>query len=68
MATRLYPIGIQTFEKIIEGGFVYVDKTEYVHQLANTSGSSFSQPSAQVWQVIAFVHDEKLFRRQTPTF
>ena len=41
MATRLYPIGIQTFEKIIEGGFVYVDKTEYVHQLANTSGSSF---------------------------
>lgn len=23
-----YPVGIQTFEKIIAGGFVYVDKTE----------------------------------------
>ncbi len=22
-----YPVGIQTFEKIIEGEFVYVDKT-----------------------------------------
>ena len=24
------PIGIQTFEKIIEGNYLYVDKTEYV--------------------------------------
>ena len=28
-----YPIGIQTFEKIVEGGYVYVDKTELVYQL-----------------------------------
>ena len=24
---RLYPIGIQNFEKLRKGGFVYVDKT-----------------------------------------
>lgn len=30
-----YPIGIQTFEQIIEGGFVYVDKTDLVYKLAN---------------------------------
>lgn len=28
-----YPIGIQNFEKIIEGGFVYVDKTQYIKKL-----------------------------------
>ena len=28
-----YPIGIQTFEKIIDGGYVYVDKTDLIYQL-----------------------------------
>lgn len=28
------PIGIQTFEKIIEGDFLYIDKTEYVYRIA----------------------------------
>ena len=28
-----YPVGIQTFEKIIEGEFVYVDKTDLVYSL-----------------------------------
>ena len=31
-----YPIGIQTFQDIIEDGYVYVDKTAYVYQLAAT--------------------------------
>ena len=31
-----YPIGIQTFDQIINGGFVYVDKTELLYRLANT--------------------------------
>ena len=30
----LYPIGIQSFEKIRTGGFVYVDKTELIYSLA----------------------------------
>ena len=29
-----YPIGIQTFEKIREGGYMYADKTGYVYRLA----------------------------------
>ena len=36
-----YPIGIQTFEKIIEGGFVYVDKTDMVYSLANDGGNIY---------------------------
>ena len=32
----LYPIGIQSFSEIREGGYVYVDKTEYIYRLAST--------------------------------
>lgn len=31
--TVKYPIGIQTFETIRNEGYIYVDKTEYVHKL-----------------------------------
>ena len=38
MAGRIkYPIGIQTFRKIIESKYLYVDKTELVYDLANTN-------------------------------
>ena len=30
-----YPIGIQDFEKIITGGYTYVDKTKYIYDLAH---------------------------------
>ena len=35
MATRLYPIGIQTFEEIRRLGMLYVDKTEYAYRMAH---------------------------------
>ena len=28
-----YPIGVQSFEKIIQEGYVYVDKTELIYKL-----------------------------------
>ncbi|MBO6290871.1 MAG: AAA family ATPase, partial [Selenomonas sp.] len=28
---RKLPIGVQSFEKMREDGFIYVDKTRYVH-------------------------------------
>lgn len=31
-----YPIGIQNFREIREGGYVYVDKTKEIHQLVTT--------------------------------
>ena len=36
-----YPIGIQNFGKIREGGFVYVDKTDMVYSLANEGGNIY---------------------------
>ena len=32
----LYPIGIQNFENIRQGGFLYVDKTDLIYRLATT--------------------------------
>ncbi len=32
---RNYPLGIYTFKDIVEGGYFYVDKTGYVHNIAN---------------------------------
>lgn len=32
-----YPIGIQTFEKIRNGGYIYVDKTDLVYQLVQSN-------------------------------
>ncbi len=41
MAIMLYPIGLQNFEKIRQGGFVYVDKTAGIYNLAATGSYYF---------------------------
>ena len=41
MTTRRYPIGIQTFSEIIRGGYVYVDKTDIIWQLAHDAKYAF---------------------------
>ena len=34
-AMKKLPLGIQNFKEIIEGDYVYVDKTQYVYNLIN---------------------------------
>jgi Predicted AAA-ATPase/PD-(D/E)XK nuclease superfamily len=41
MALKNLPIGVQTFKKMREGNYVYVDKTEYIYQIASTEGVYF---------------------------
>ncbi len=42
MATTFkYPIGIQTFSKIIEEGYIYIDKTQYISMLVNSGDFYF---------------------------
>ena len=36
-----YPIGIQTFDKVIEGGYSYVDKTDLIYKLAHYAQNMF---------------------------
>ena len=40
-ALKLYPIGIQTFERIIKENKLYIDKTEYIYRMTHTSGTYF---------------------------
>ena len=41
MSRKLYPIGIQTFERIRKEDMLYVDKTEYVYHMTHTDGKYF---------------------------
>ena len=41
MARKLYPIGIQTFERIRKEDKLYIDKTEYVYNMTHTNGTYF---------------------------
>ncbi len=41
MALKLYPIGIQTFEEIINRQLLYIDKTEYIYRMAHSGGKHF---------------------------
>ncbi len=41
MARKLYPLGIQTFERIRKEDMFYVDKTEYVYRMTHTDGTYF---------------------------
>ena len=36
-----YPIGIQTFDKIREGGYLYVDKTKYIYEVTHPGQDVF---------------------------
>jgi len=35
------PLGIQNFRKIIEGGYIYIDKTRYIYDLINDASYCF---------------------------
>ncbi len=41
MKGRRYPLGLQTFERIIKGNYVYVDKTELIYNLTHESTYCF---------------------------
>ncbi|MCK9303679.1 MAG: AAA family ATPase, partial [Bacteroidales bacterium] len=38
---KKYPIGIQSFEKIITENYLYIDKTEFIYNLVNTGNIYF---------------------------
>jgi hypothetical protein len=40
-AMRKLPIGIQDFEKLRTGGFVYADKTDFIHKLAAEGSGAY---------------------------
>ena len=48
-----FPIGIQDFESIINGGYVYVDKTDLIYRLVTEGKIYFlSRPRPFVFQSV----------------
>ena len=41
MALKLYPVGIQTFERIRKENKLYIDKTEYIYRMTHSGGCYF---------------------------
>lgn len=41
MGNKIYPIGIQNFEKIRQDGYFYIDKTALIYQLVKTGSYYF---------------------------
>ena len=41
MSSKIYPIGIQNFEKIRKDGYFYIDKTALIYQLVKTGSYYF---------------------------
>ena len=41
MSSKIYPIGIQNFEKIRKDGYFYIDKTALIYKLVKTGSYYF---------------------------
>ncbi|MFQ5615655.1 MAG: AAA family ATPase [Anaerolineales bacterium] len=42
MELKPLPVSTSTFRKIIQGGYLYVDKTRYIYESTNTTSLSWT--------------------------
>ena len=68
MSIMKYPIGIQTFEKIREDGFVYVDKTDMIYQLAHEGTIYFLSRPRRFGKSLLLSTIEAFFRGKKELF
>ena len=65
---RKYPIGIQTFERIIKEGYVYVDKTDLVWELAHYATFVFMSRPRRFGKSLLTTTLESYFRGDKEVF
>ncbi len=68
MSRVKYPIGIQTFEKIREGNYLYVDKTRYIHELASNGTYYFLSRPRRFGKSLTITTLEALFKGKRKLF
>ncbi len=56
-----YPIGMASFREIRKGGYKYVDKTMYIHQLMSLGKYFFLSRPRRFGEEPADLHDGMLF-------
>ena len=54
------PIGIQTFEEIINKDYLYIDKTEYVYRMAYGASKYYF---LSLYAALLFCREERPFQR-----
>ena len=67
MSHKIYPIGIQNFEKIRNDGYFYIDKTALMYQMVKTGSYYFFESSAPFRKESARLHLRGLFSRKERT-
>ncbi len=65
---RKYPIGLQSFRKIREGGFVYIDKTELIHRMVTTGNYYFLSRPRRFGKSLLVDTIEELFKGSKDLF
>lgn len=63
-----YPIGESSFSEIINGGYIYVDKTMYVHQLVNMAKFCFLSRPRRFGKSLLISTMENYFRGNRDLF
>ena len=62
MNNRKFPIGVQNFEKIRKGDFLYVDKTELIYQLVDSGSYYFLSRPRRFGRVCLFLRSKPIFK------
>ncbi|HTN35829.1 MAG TPA: AAA family ATPase [Arachidicoccus sp.] len=65
---RKYPIGLQSFREIREGGYVYIDKTEVIHRLVQTGKYYFLSRPRRFGKSLLVSTIEELFSASQELF
>ncbi len=68
MSKIKYPIGIQSFSEIRNGGYIYVDKTEFIHQLVAEGKYYFLSRPRRFGKSLMISTLEALFRGKRELF
>ncbi|MGC8734994.1 MAG: AAA family ATPase [bacterium] len=62
------PLGISDFKKLIEGDYIYVDKTEYIYELVKNGGYIFLSRPRRFGKSLLLSTIEYLFENQKELF
>ena len=68
MSTKIYPIGIQNFEKIRNDGYLYIDKTALMYQMVKTGSYYFLSRPRRFGKSLLISTLEAYFQRKKELF
>lgn len=64
MSDKIYPIGIQNFEKLRKEGYFYIDKTALIYKMVKTGSYYFLSRPLPFREKSAGFYSGSLFPRQ----